>query len=110
MILGKWLLKATSAEGESGRSIDQPGSLTGATPEEIESAVPAGWVKSPTREGEGSGTRYHNPERLGEAVRVMPGKATDPNPVKQGPYVRVSKGGKVSDPIPLKGNQTLPPT
>jgi len=87
------------------RSIDNPGSLTGATPEEVERAVPEGWVKEPSASG--GGTRWLNPERRGEAVRIQPGNVNDENPVKRGPYVRVSKGGQRSDPIPLHGNPTL---
>jgi hypothetical protein len=101
----KALNEAASPKPE--RTIDDPGSLAGATPGDVEAAVPKGWVKTPTRDGDGSGTRWLNPNKPGQAVRVMPGKASDPNPVKQGPYVRVSKDGKVSDPVPLSGNPTL---
>lgn len=86
---------------EGGRSSDDPGSLEGATPEEIGSHIPEGWVKSPTRRG--GGTRYSNPNAPGEQVRVQPGNPRDANPVKRKPYVRVSKDGTVSDPIPLGG-------
>ena len=101
----EWLSEAASAQPE--KTIDDPGSLAGATAEEVGKLVPKGWVEQPTREGEGTGTRWLNPDKPGEAVRVMPGKATDANPVMRGPYVRVSKDGSVSDPIPLKGNPTL---
>ena len=84
--------------------------VKGKTKEEIDKEMKEkGWVAAPTREGEGSGTRYANPDKPGEQVRVMPGKATDPNPVKQGPYVRISTGGKVSPPIPIAGNPASPP-
>ncbi|CAI9409239.1 hypothetical protein AESSP_02196 [Aestuariimicrobium sp. T2.26MG-19.2B] len=36
----------------------------------------------------------------------MPGKATDPNPLKRGPYLRISRHGTVTDRIPLEGNPT----
>ena len=86
----------------------RPEDLKGKSPEEVDRIMKErGWPSEPTREGEGSGVRYPNPSKPGEQVRVMPGKATDPNPVKQGPYGRISQGGKVSDPIPLKGNPTL---
>lgn len=101
-----WKALANLAEeNPSGRTIDNPGSLEGATPEEVEGAVPSGWVRGDSREG--GGTRWLNPDRPGEAVRVQPGNPRDPNPVKRGPYVRVSKDGAKSDPIPLKGNPTL---
>jgi X-X-X-Leu-X-X-Gly heptad repeat protein len=83
--------------------------LEGKSPKEIDQMMKdRGWPSEPTRDGPGSGTRYPNPDRPGDQVRVMPGKATDPNPIKQGPYARISEGGKVSDPIPLRGNPTLP--
>jgi hypothetical protein len=53
--------------------------------------------------------RYADPGNPGTQVRVMPGNPNDPNPVKQGSYARVSTGGMICDPIPLKGNPTLPP-
>lgn len=62
-------------------------------------------IKSPTR-GPG-GVRYHIPARPGEVVRIMPGNPADPNPLKRGPYARISTGGDVSDPIPLYGNPNL---
>ena len=66
--------------------------------------MPSGWVRQPTRTG---GTRYVNPARPGEQVRAMAGNPRDPNPVKRGPYARVSRDGTVSPPIPLAGNPTL---
>jgi hypothetical protein len=99
--------QATDEDGAPERTIDDPGSLEGATTEEVEAAVPEGWVKGDSRTG--GGTRWLNPEKPGEAVRIQPGNARDPNPVKRGPYVRVSKDGTTSDPVPLNGNPTLPP-
>lgn len=91
------------------RSLDDVASLRGASPGEIENLIPSNWVKSATNANKGGlGVRYSNPERLGEQIRVMPGKATDPNPVKQGPYLRISRNGTVTDPIPLEGNPTSP--
>ncbi|MDP9350591.1 MAG: RHS repeat-associated core domain-containing protein [Chloroflexota bacterium] len=91
---------------DSERSIDDPGSLEGATPDEVKETIPEGWVESPSKKG--GGTRYTDPRtKGGDQVRVMPGNPGDPNPVKQGPYVRVTRGGTPSDPIPLKGNPTL---
>ena len=82
-----------------------PDDLKGKSPEEIEEKVPSNWVREPSRTG---GTRYKHPDNRGEQIRVQPGKPTDPNPGKQGPYCKISRCGKVSDPIPLKGNPTLP--
>ena len=93
--------EAADAAGVIARNLDDPSSLRGATADEVEALIP-GWTKSPTS-GPG-GVRYANPQRRGEAVRVMPGNPRDPNLVKRGPYVRVSRSGDVSDPIPLAGN------
>ncbi len=90
------------------RNVDDVASLRGAAPAEVENLIPSGWVKSATNANRGGlGVRYSNPERLGEQIRIMPGKATDPNPLKQGPYMRISRNGTVTDPIPLEGNPTL---
>ena len=93
-------------------NIDRPESLEGLTPEEVRELIPEGWVEGPSRVG--GGKVYANPARPGEQVRVMPGNPRDSNPVKRGPYVRVSTsagptGGQRSEPIPLAGNPTLPP-
>jgi len=104
-------LATREESGEAhGKVGDAPTSeeLEGKSPEEIDQMMKGrGWRSEPTRDGAGSGVRYPNPDRPGEQVRVMPGKSTDPNPVKQGPYGRISAGGKVSPPIPLEGNPTL---
>lgn len=100
--IGNLIGAAAAATGWEGLS---EGDLKGKSPEEIEKMVPPGWTREPTREGDG--TRYKHPTNRGEQIRVQPGKPTDPNPVKQGPYCRISCGGKTSDPIPLKGNPTL---
>lgn len=90
------------------RSLDDVVSLRGATTAEVEGLIPSGWVKSATSANKsGLGIRYSNPERLGEQIRIMPGKVTDPNPLKQGPYMRISRNGTVTDPIPLFGSPTL---
>ena len=84
-------------------SCPAPQDVAGKTPEEIDQQMKdKGWVDSPTNSGDG--TRYANPDVPGEQVRVMPGNPDDPNPVKQGPYVRISTGGQVSPPIPIAGN------
>lgn len=99
--IGVWLASKADDSWE-GLSEDE---LKGKSTGEIEGAVPEDWVREPTR-GEG-GTRYKHPTNKGEQIRVMPGKPNDPDPVKRGPYVRISRDGRTSDPIPLKGNPTL---
>jgi len=102
------------AEGEAKPEIkdvlEKPETLRGKSEGEVEDLIPKDWVKAPSKESKGGdGTRYYNPKKQGQQIRVMPGNPADPAPVKQGPYVRVSSGTKPkSPPIPLKGNPTLP--
>ena len=82
-----------------------PQDLTGKTPRQIDELMKGQGIQGePSR---GGGTRYPVPGRPGDQVRIEPGNPGDPNPVKQGPYGRVSQNGKVSDPFPLAGNPTL---
>ncbi len=84
-----------------------PDDLMGKTPEEVDEMMKSkGWQGESSKRG--GGTRYPNPGVPGEQVRVQPGNPNDPNPVKKGPYGRISSKGKVSAPIPLSGNPTLP--
>lgn len=92
-----------------GASVDNPSSLEGATPEEVEQAAKeAGYTNDvgPPRNDPG-GKRLQKPGNPADQVRIQRGNPNDPNPVKQGPYVRVTQGGVVSPPIPLAGNSTL---
>ena len=67
--------------------------LKGLSPEEIDKLMKdKNWEVEPTKLG--GGTKYVNPEKLGEQVRVMPGQITDPNPVKQEGYAKTSARGK----------------
>ena len=79
--------------------------LRGRDPTEVADAIPDDWTESPSRTG--LGRRFADPRRPGDQIRIMRGNPADPDPVKRGPYVRVSKTGKVSDPIPLQGNPIL---
>jgi hypothetical protein len=77
----------------------------GKSPEEIDRIMKQkGWKPEPSRDG---GTRYPNPTRRGDQIRVEPGNPKAPDPAKKGPYIRSSKNGEVSPPVPLKGNPTL---
>jgi RHS repeat-associated protein len=96
---------ATNGVNTIARSLDDASTLRGASTEEIQGLIPKEWISSATRKG--GGTRYANPDRPGEQVRIMPGNPNDSNPVKQGPYVVISKDGKTSEHIPLRGNQAL---
>ncbi|MGN6243423.1 MAG: hypothetical protein ACTHQ3_07080 [Motilibacteraceae bacterium] len=96
------------APHQATRDLADIASLRGATPADVERLIPSNWIKSATNAKKGGlGIRYSNPEVLGEQIRIMPGKRSDPNPVKQGPYMRISRNGEVSDPIPLMGNPAL---
>lgn len=84
-----------------------PNKLIGAEEADIEDIIPDGWIADESARG--GGIRYINPASRGsDAVRVMPGNPSDSNPVKRGPYVRITYRGDTSDPIPMKGNPTLP--
>lgn len=82
-----------------------PDSILGASVADIEAAIPADWRVSAAKNG--LGKRFSDPGRPGDQVRIMQGNPADPNPVKRGPYVRVSRLGMVCDPVPLLGNPVL---
>jgi uncharacterized protein RhaS with RHS repeats len=87
---------AAKARGECPKA----GDLMGRSAKDIAKMLQdMGWKGTPTRTL--GGMRYANPNKPGEQVRIMPGNPNDPNPAKQGPYVRVSTGGTVSDPTPI---------
>lgn len=47
------------------------------------------------------GTRYTNPNAIGEIVRVQSGFSDASDPIKRGAYSKISKGGKITY-VPLK--------
>ncbi len=110
-IIGDWLGKSIANLSKPESKMPQPADIQGKSPAEIDKIMKEkGLEGQPSNPGKGGeGTRYPDPNRPGDQVRIMPGKPTDPNPVKQGPYGRVSDGGKLSPPIPLQGNPTLKP-
>lgn len=80
------------------------------TEEEVkEAAERDGFTEEgPSNESKGGeGKRLTKPGKKGEQVRIMPGNPLDSNPVKQGPYVRVSKPGVNDHAVPLASNPTL---
>jgi len=94
-----------------GRSIDNPPSLEGATPEEVEAAAEEARFTdriAPPR-NDPSGARLRKPGNDADQVRIQSGNPGDSNPIKRGPYVRVTNnhGKDQSGPIPLAGNPTL---
>jgi len=84
---------------------DDPDSLRGLAPEEVEELIPDHWIQERARSDRG--WRYSDPDHPGHQVRIMEGNPRDPDPVKRGPYLRVSMRGKTCDPVPLKGNPVL---
>jgi hypothetical protein len=54
----------------------------------------------------GSGTRFLNPERPGEAIMIEDGWPGASDPLHSGPYLRVSQDGTITR-IPLEGNPVL---
>jgi RHS repeat-associated protein len=114
-IIGGTIWWANSAPDESDEKNDtppaagscpQPEDIKGKTPQEIDDMMKGkGWKGEPTSSN--NGTRYPNPDVYGEQVRVMPPDPYASDPVKRGPYGRISTGGKTSPPIPLSGNPTL---
>ena len=78
--------------------------IKGKSAEEIDEMMQdKGWTKEPSSRG--GGTRYKNPNKSGEQVRIQPGNKIASDPSKHGPYGRISKDGKTSTPIPLDGNK-----
>lgn len=105
---GVWMIsEASKAMANRSQATPVPGDIQGKSPADIDRQMKEkGWTGEPTKQG--GGTRYPNPDKPGEQVRIQPGNPNDPNPAKQGPYGRISSDGKVSPPIPLQGNPTLP--
>lgn len=82
-------------------SISNPASFTGATRAEAEAELSSnGWYNAGSTSGEG-GFRWRLPNNIADQVRLMPGRVTDPNPIKQGPYIRFSIGGTKYGPFSL---------
>jgi RHS repeat-associated protein len=81
--------------------VPKPQDVQGKTQQQVRDMMrEKGWQESATRRGDG--TRFQNPDKKGEQVRIQPGNRSDPDPTKQNPYVRISTQGRVSEPIPLK--------
>ena len=87
------------------RSLDDPKSLTGATPKEVEELIPDGWVKRPMKKA--TGVRYADPVNRGDQVRLCPTGTPQVNELlHQGPYATVVRRGSVVR-VPLAGNPVL---
>jgi len=90
------------------RSIDDPGSLTGATPEEVEKAAEEAGLTHKEPLADGNGTRHSNPSARGRTVQINKGYPDRPgDALHKGPYAKITgKGPTVR--IPLAGNPVLP--
>jgi hypothetical protein len=106
---GKGVAQAGEDAGNGGGgrlTLDDPNTLRGADPDEVEELV-KGWQDNQTKSG--GGTKYFWPgkaEQYGDQVRIMPGDPAVSDPFHQGPYVVVTRSGNKWR-IPLKGNPTL---
>ena len=102
--------QVTQQSGAPDRSIDDPSSLEGATPEEVEEAARAAGLttKQPFKDSKGGaeqGVRLSDPAQPGRTVRINKGYPGSPG-VHGGPYATITgKGPNV--PVPLAGNPTL---
>ena len=89
------------------QSAPKPEDIQGKTPEEIGKILKdKGWEQIDSSRG--GGDRWVKPGTKGsDQIRLEKGNPNDSNPVKRGPYGRISEHGDKSDPIPLKGNSQL---
>jgi hypothetical protein len=92
---------------EPKRDLNDPNSLTGAKPSEVETLIPSSWNKLPLKDG--NGVRYLNPAKTGESIQINNGypSKTWGDLIHQGPYVKISINGQTVR-IPLAGNPALP--
>lgn len=83
--------------------------LRGASPEDVLDAIPDHWtVSTPKKLPPGSdGIRFSNPKAPGQSIIYEEGWPGHPDPVHQGPYLRVSDGTQKTYRIPLAGNPGL---
>ena len=73
---------------------------------EIEKQIPADWIRSSINKGEG--IKWVHPANNGESIMLEFGNsaAKDVTGVHKGPYLRVTRHGKVTR-VPLEGNPAL---
>jgi hypothetical protein len=86
-------------------SLTNPESLRGASIEEVERLIPSDWLSKPMRSG--NGIVYEIPGTRGtDILQISRGNLKSPDPLHQGPYVKISTQGRTYR-IPLKGNLIL---
>jgi hypothetical protein len=57
--------------------------------------IPGHWIERPTDWGDG--TKYVNPDKPHDTVRIMPGKPNIPHAAQRRPYVKRMKEGRALD-------------
>lgn len=86
---------APAALQASGRSLSDPSSLRGATADEIVGLIPKDWVTRPMRTGRGM--IYERPGSRGaDIIQISRGNPRAPDPLHQGPYVKISRAGSTT--------------
>ena len=97
-----------SAKPERKRSLDDPESLEGATPEEIEELVKESGQFEPEKPlKKGDGKKFDKIGTKGsDQVQINKGYPNSNDPLHSGPYVKITKHGKPVR-IPLAGNPAL---
>ena len=87
------------------RSLSNPESLKGATPEEVRSLIPADWERGPMRTGRGEIFRVPGTKGA-DMIQLSEGNHGSPDALHQGPYIKIVTHGKTVR-IPLEGNSDL---
>jgi hypothetical protein len=87
------------------RSIDNPSSLEGATPEEVEEAAGAAGLTTKEPLSDGNGVKLSDPTQPGRTVQINKGYPGGTG-VHGGPYAKITGNGPTVR-VPLKGNPTL---
>jgi len=91
--------------------LNTPNSFRGADPQAVQAYFEGnGWTASPGKQNVDYPVVKLEPNNeglKGHQIRIMPGGATRPVPIKQGPHMIIN-GGSIRDLIiPLKGTPTL---
>ena len=90
------------------RSLDDPDSLKGATPEEVKELIEgSGDFETPVPIKKGEGEKFTKKGTRGsDQILIEEGNPSNPDPLHQGPYVKITKHGNPVR-IPLAGNPVL---
>lgn len=91
-------------QASDARILNDPESLSGATPDEVRELIPEGWEKRPLKKAEGE--RWLPKKPNGDSVAIEKGNPKFDDPLHNGPYLKVSHNGRIAR-VPLKGNPVL---